>query len=298
MQMSHVAKIVATGTGVALCAVEVWLNAEHIAHIEGWGSSLVAATIAASISAAASLPLAERAAKAGQTAKAAGLVAFFLLMVSFSFTASVARVGGKHDGEVNAAEGSNAKAKLADEAYRDAKQGAAEACTDKTRGSTACRKATTKLDKARSALAEAPAPKTVDSMADRIAAVLPVTKQQVQTFQPLLLPLGLQIGGFILLALGLAPGKSESDAWDELPVKEEPVKITTEAEAYRWLIGQIHQAPKRQLSKSGRAMAAQLGIPPSTLAKWIERWVAEKKVAKTQSGNTTVFSMPKIRRVA
>jgi hypothetical protein len=34
-------KFVATGVGLALCGVDTWLNAEHIAHVEGWASSLV-----------------------------------------------------------------------------------------------------------------------------------------------------------------------------------------------------------------------------------------------------------------
>ena len=53
-------KFVATGVGSALCEVEVLLNAEHIAHVEGWASSMVAAVVVASIGAAAALPLATR----------------------------------------------------------------------------------------------------------------------------------------------------------------------------------------------------------------------------------------------
>jgi hypothetical protein len=48
-------KFVATGVGSALCGVEVWLNAEHIARAEGWASSLVAAVVVATIGAAAAL---------------------------------------------------------------------------------------------------------------------------------------------------------------------------------------------------------------------------------------------------
>jgi hypothetical protein len=92
-------KFVATGVGLALCGVDTWLNAEHIAHVEGWASSLVAAVVVASIGASAALPLAERAAKTRQAAKAVGLALFFVVMVAFSFCASVERIGGKRDGE-------------------------------------------------------------------------------------------------------------------------------------------------------------------------------------------------------
>lgn len=300
MQLSHEWKMVAIGLGALACGAEGWMNAEHIAHAEGWASSLVATTLIASASAAASLPLAERAWKASQQAKAVLLIVFFLLMASFALSASIARVGGKHDSDVSTAQGDILRAQLAEEAHRDAKQGVAAACTDKTRGSTACNKAQSKLDKAREALVKAPAPRaTANSMADRITAVLPVTEQQVRIYQPLLLPLALQIGGFVLLALGLAPGRPEPDIWSEPPAQEaEPIKLVAKDDVYRWLIGQIHQAPKRQLDRSGRAIAEQLGLPPSTFAKWVADWVAEKKIIRTQSGNSTVWSLPKVRRVA
>lgn len=297
MTLSHGAKIVATGLGIALCSVEAWLNAEHVASLEGWGSSLVAATIVASVGAAASLPFVERSWNAGQPVKAIGLAVFFTLMAGFSFTASTARVGGKHDGEVNAAQSDNARAELATEAYTAAKKGAEAEC-GKLRG-TACRKAEKRLDEARAALQKAPARKEEDSMARRIAAVLPVTEQQVQTFQPLLLPLAFQIGGFLFLALGLSPGKLESERWNEQPAQEaEPIRITTEAEAFRWFLGQILSAPKRQLRRSGNACAKQIGVAPSTFASWAKQWVAEGKVVSQRAGNSTVWTPSKLRRVA
>lgn len=297
MTLSHTAKIVATVLGVALCATEGWLNAEHVASLEGWGSSLVAATIVASIGAAASLPFVERSWNSKQPVKAIGLAVFFALMAGFSFTASTARVGGKHDGEVNAAQNDNVRAELATEAYAAAKEVAKSEC-GKLRG-TACRKAEKRLDEARVTLEKAPARKEEDSMAKRIAAVLPVSEQQVQTFQPLLLPLAFQIGGFLFLALGLAPGKLEVEVWDTQPAQEvEPIKISSEAEAYRWLFGQILNAPKRQLERSGNSCSEQIGIAKSTFAKWTKSWVAEGRIVATRKGNTTVWTLPKLRRVA
>lgn len=197
-------KIVATGIGLALCGVEVWLNAEHIAHTEGWASSLVAAVIAASIGAAAALPLAERAAKSRQTAKAAGLTIFFALMVAFSFTASVDRVGGRRDGETAAARGDNARVALLREGYEAAKKTAMAECA--TGQGRRCRAAEDAENKARDALAAKPAERVEDSMALRISSALPfVTAADVELYQPLVLPLGLQLGGFLMLALGLSP---------------------------------------------------------------------------------------------
>jgi hypothetical protein len=120
----------------------------------------------------------------------------------------------------------------------------------------------------------------------------------VQRYQPLFLPLAFQIGGFLLLALGLAPGKPEPDQSLERPTQEAtPSHVSSEAQAYAWLYGQILQAPKRQLNRSGNACAAQIGVAPATFASWAKRWEAEGRVGKQRSGNSTVWSLPKLRSV-
>ncbi len=202
-------KLTATGLGVALAGVETWLNSEHIARVEGWASSLVVAVVVASVSAAASLPLAERAVKAGQIAKAIGLAVFFCTMVAFSFCASVERVGSKRDGEKVLAHSDNVRVKLAQDAYDAARKTAEGECA-KSRG-TKCREAEKAVTEARKALSEKPAERIEDSMARRISAALPfLTEEQVALYQPLALPVGLQLGGFLMLALGLAPKSPEA----------------------------------------------------------------------------------------
>jgi hypothetical protein len=203
-------KFVATGTGLALCAVDTALNAEHIAHVEGWASSLVAAVVVASIGAAAALPLAERAAKTRQAAKAAGLALFFLVMVTFSFCASVERIGGKRDGETASARSDNERIKLLREGYDAAKKTADAECA---KGQTKrCRTAEEAVNKAREGLTSKPAERVVDSMAVRISAALPfLTAADVELYQPLVLPFGLQLGGFLMLALGLSPRRTEPE---------------------------------------------------------------------------------------
>jgi hypothetical protein len=203
-------KFVATGVGSALCGVEVWLNAEHIARAEGWASSLVAAVVVATIGAAAALPLAERAAKAKQVAKAIGLALFFLLMVCFSFSASVDRVGGKRDGETVSARSDNERVRLAREAYKAAQKTAKAECA--TGQGKRCRTAEEAVTKARESLSAKPAERVEDSMAKRISAAMPfLTVADIETFQPLILPLGLQLGGFLMLALGLSPRRAEPE---------------------------------------------------------------------------------------
>jgi hypothetical protein len=97
-------KASATAGGAALTGTAVWLNAEHVAVSEGWYSPLVLAGIFVTLCPAATPPLAERAVKTGQPAKAVVLWMFFALAVSFSLTASIARSGGYRDTQVAEAE--------------------------------------------------------------------------------------------------------------------------------------------------------------------------------------------------
>jgi hypothetical protein len=115
-------KFVATGVGIALCGGDTWLNAEHIAHSEGWASSLVVVVILATIGAALALPIAERCAKTKQPVKAGLLMLFFVLMMLFSFSASVGRTGGKRDLETAAARADNTRVVLARDALKDAER--------------------------------------------------------------------------------------------------------------------------------------------------------------------------------
>jgi hypothetical protein len=293
-----VAKVVATFLGAAMCGVETWLNAEHIAHAEGWLSSLVAVAITASIGAASALPLAEHALKTGQPAKGLGLVVFFLVMAGFSLSASVGRVGGKLDGEISAARSDSRAAVLAKETYDEAKAAVGDTCTDTTRGSTKCRKAQRALADARNAYQESPAERVGDPAADRIAAILPVTPEAYRIVQPLLLPFGLQLGGFLLLALGLAPGKPKPDPWTKKAEdKAAPTEIANEADAHRWLLDRILATPGRSLTTSGRELAGIAGIAPATFAVWLKKWAKEKKIVTARAGNKTVFTLPKLRQV-
>jgi hypothetical protein len=88
-------KVAATLAAIPLIAAETGLNAEHLADVEGWMSTLVAGAIGATLAAAAALPIAERAMTKGYWLKASGLTAFFLIMMAFSFTTSVGRVGAQ-----------------------------------------------------------------------------------------------------------------------------------------------------------------------------------------------------------
>jgi hypothetical protein len=297
--MSHhipATKATATALGLALCASETWLNVEAVAHVEGWMSSLVAATAIASIAAAAALPMAERAAKSGHITKAFGLILFFIVMAGFAFTTSTARVGGKHDGEVAATQGDNTRAKLAADAYAAAQKVEKAEC-EKGRTSR-CRKAEKATAEARTKLAAAPTEKTEDSMAVRVAAILPISADTVQTYQPLLLPTAFLLGGFLFLALGLAPRKRQpANRMDQEPEQPAPAEISSEAAAYQWMLDRLLAAPGRQLTASGRELATMAGVAPATFAKWQRRWIEDGKIVTVRAGNKTCFSLPRLRSV-
>lgn len=215
----RICQTVATVVGAVLIGTDTWLNAEHTMESEGHFGSLTFATVAATIGAAAALPLAERAISAGHHAKSLGLGLFFALMVAFSFSASVDRVGSARDGTIAGKKAENAGYSMAVRSLDDARQELVDARSAAVQECATGRgpncldleakvePARGRVEKAKAELARAGAPKVEDSMATRIVAVLPLTVEQVQTFQPLILPLGLQIGGFLFLALGLAPRK-------------------------------------------------------------------------------------------
>lgn len=196
-------KASATVGGGALTGTAVWLNAEHVAAGDGWFSPLVLAGIFVTLGAAATPPLAERAAKTGQLAKAAVLWLFFALAVSFSLTASITRSGGYRDNQVAEVERGNTTARLATEAYTIAVANRSAECAS-GRGPK-CREAEMRLGQARIALTQAAPIRSADPTGERLAAVLGVSQTAVALYSPMALPLGLELGGFIFLAIGLSP---------------------------------------------------------------------------------------------
>jgi hypothetical protein len=78
-------------------------------------------------------------------------------------------------------------------------------CTKNQTGKR-CRTAEADVTKAREALVAKPAESPEHGMAKRISAALPfLSAEDVELYQPLLLPLGLQLSGFLMLGFGFAP---------------------------------------------------------------------------------------------
>jgi hypothetical protein len=272
-QTTPVWKIAATVGGCALTGAAVWLNATHIAHTEGWGSPLVAAGVIVTLCAAVTPPFAERAAKTGQPAKAVLLWTFFALAVSFS--ASIARSSGYASGKVATVEQANESAKLAKEAYEAAKQTQQDEC--KKRGAR-CRAAEDAVSAARAKLATSAPVQSADPGAERLAAVLGIQPGTVQLYAPLLLPIGLELGGFIFLEAGLAPTRRRDD---EIAIATEVQEVAKSVPADATETQEI-ATPAAEIAKPAAT---------GTRAYYLARLQREFPELATQvaSGKTSVF---------
>jgi hypothetical protein len=196
-------KIVAALLGFVFAGVEIWLNTEFLAKQEGLVSPVTATVVVASIGAAVFIPISEAAAKAGQRFKAVGFGVVFICMAAYALSASVERIGSHRDANIGAAQADNARAGLAKEAYAEAEKIRDRECT---KPGARCRAAEEAAKQARERLLAKPVQSVIDSMGTRITAVLPLlTPEQVRLYQPLTLPIGLQFGGYLLLAFGFAP---------------------------------------------------------------------------------------------
>jgi hypothetical protein len=250
-----VSKIIATIGGSALTGAAVWLNAEHVASSEGWHSSLVMAGVIVTLCAASAPPLAERAAKNGEPFKAFVLWTFFLLTIGFSLSSSIARSSGYAADKTASAEHSNEAARLAKEAYETAK--ALQEAECKTGRGNRCRAAEQAVVDARKALSTMTPTQSADPGTERLAAVLKIDQSTVQLYVPLFLPLGLELGGFIFLALGLAPRRHEEPIARPVqevasPMRDDAKEPRTDAN-YSQAIATMMQAAAKPAAAGTRA---------------------------------------------
>jgi hypothetical protein len=278
MQTIPYAKILAGMGGAGLTAAAVWLNAEHVAVAEGWNSPLVLAGVIVTLCAASAPPMAERAAKTGQPLKAAMIWLFFVLAVGFSLSASIARSSGYVAGKIASAESGNKAVQLAEEAYAAAKKSVEAECAK--RGEK-CRALEKKADDARAALMTAKPVQSADPGSERLAAVLGVDEASVQLYVPLLLPLGLEFGGFIFVAFGFAPRRREMETGNT-PIQTAETPIETDADPI-----EAHASAMQVIAKAA-AMPAKAG----TKAYYMQRLQKDHPAlaARIASGEISVYA--------
>lgn len=213
-------QVFALAVGAALVGTDTWMNIEFMYDLEKEITSLVAAIPIASIASAASLPFMERSWRSRQYFKAFGLFGLFVILASFSFSASVDRSGSSRDAAIADKQSENlafnrATAEL-NEALADRKKAQAniarefepicntnpKRCPNWRTAKGLAKAATLRIRDARNRLNTVKAPQTIDSMGKRLAAFLPLSEEQIATYQPLLLPLALQLGGLLFIWFG------------------------------------------------------------------------------------------------
>lgn len=210
----------ALAVGAALIGIDTWMNTEFMYDLEKAITSLVVAIPVASVASAASLPFMERSWRSRQFFKAFGLFGLFVILASFSFSASVDRSGSSRDAAIDGKQGENLAFNRAttelNEALADRKKSQADMarefepicnknpkrCPNWRTAKGLTETATLRIREARSRLNTVKAPQTVDSMSKRLAALLPMSEKQIATYQPLLLPLALQLGGLLFVWFG------------------------------------------------------------------------------------------------
>lgn len=200
-------RIVATGIGTGLVAYSAWLSWLHFQE----PSAPIAAVVGATL-----FHFSE--ASWGERARARSLAFFGLgvLAVAISLSAVLDRTATVKDRSVQERQAANTGWSTADQAARDAREevAAAEAAASSECSSgrgPRCRgleerveAARKRLSEARTQLVAAGAPIAEDSGAKRLAALLPITEANVSLYQPLMLPVWLELGGLVLLTYGLS----------------------------------------------------------------------------------------------
>lgn len=271
-------KILAVIGGAGLTGVATYMNADAIAASEGWLSPLIIGTIILTICGALALPMAEQAYKTGQWLKAAFLVLFFSLVVIGSLLNTLARTAAYRDGQVATGQQANAKARLASEAYAAAQATVADEC--KKRGER-CRAAEATVVTARNALAAAAPAKAADPAAARLSALLGISESAVALYVPLILPTALELGGFILLAFGLAPAMFRKGT-------------TNEVEKINMAHDDLLREPTKMIATPAQVIAAAAAKPAraGTKAYYLQRLKAEhpQLAKKIAGGEMSVYA--------
>lgn len=205
---------VSTLAGSALVGLAAWYAWEHFKD----PSAPIAAVFGAVM-----LHLGQYAWQSRQRALACSLAALSLFAVVISLTAVIGRVASQNDVRSHTIASSNEMRRLAEveEAEaKDEKDAATKAaiaecsraanpkadprgpmCIAAEKREQAARE---RLDSARERLAVMGVAKVEDSGAKRLAAILPLSEAQIALYQPLLLPIWLELSGLALLTFGLS----------------------------------------------------------------------------------------------
>ncbi|HRD77976.1 MAG TPA: hypothetical protein PK264_18890, partial [Hyphomicrobiaceae bacterium] len=207
-------QFLAMGLGGALLALQTWLLYEHAAHAASLSPALLAAVPVVTVTLAALPILMEHCLRSRSWLKALGLLILFGLLVGYSLPQAIGRAGEARDAKIAEAIASTRPLELVteelkrtltriDDAEREMKAECKSGFGRKCEGwkrTLAERQASAKA--LRDDIAKLAPPKVGASDTPRIAAVLGISEATVNLYQPLFLPLAMELGVWVLLWIG------------------------------------------------------------------------------------------------
>ncbi|MCL4767758.1 MAG: hypothetical protein KJZ80_16140 [Hyphomicrobiaceae bacterium] len=265
-------QLVATAIGVGLVGYSAHLAWEHYQD----PSAPIAATVGAGM-----LHFGEVAWRSRERLRSVAFIALSMLAVAISLTAALDRVASAKDAAIQSRQSENLARNLAQTAADDARAAletaeAAALAECKTGRGPKCLGLEARADaarqravEARAALANAGAQIAEDSGAARLATVLPFTAAQISLYQPLMLPVWLELGGILMLTFGLSrPTQAKEVAPIAQPVAAmEPAEMPAPKAAAKKRAARKKPAAKKPAAPRPRLGAMAVIRPPLRLVK-------------------------------
>ncbi len=145
-------------------------------------------------------------------------------------------------------------------------------------------------------------PHSADPQAEAIATYLPVSATTIGKALPLLPSVLVEFTPMIAMLLatilwsGVAEPKPMPSAQE---VRAEPAgDASPMRKALERVTALVLNSEDDQLTVSQRQLADIFGVPKSTLADWVQRWIADGQIEADTSGQKTVFRLPKPQAVS
>jgi hypothetical protein len=276
-------RLVAIAAGGTLLAIDAFATAGHVQEAEGGVTALVIAALAVAISSTVLLLVLEHALAEKRAGYALGAGLAFVLSVAFMVSGTLERTASAQEAQAAAARAANQGAVLARQALEAARaelaKAEAEAGAARNAGGCGmvCRSweeaanaARVRLAAAEQAVKDAGAERAIAAGPSRIAKIIGVDTEAVETWLPLLLPLALQAGALALLGWGFVPAASRASPVPAVrsfaaDTVERPATFEAAAADLQAILAAGGAVPEQRL------LAARWGVSEGCVSKWLAR---------------------------